>query len=104
MAMYNDRKISSEWTYARNELTKAITELGYPAELGDVIAKYIGSPKGMERMVSYLHYVRPEKVELGIDEMIAVKSDIDRWREKIESERANAVYNSVLNFGLEPDE
>jgi hypothetical protein len=33
-------------------------------------------------------------------------SDIARWRDKKESERANAAYNEVLNLGLEnlPDE
>ena len=42
------------------------------------IAKYIGSPRGMERMISYLGYERPDRVELIVDEMIAIKSDIDR--------------------------
>ena len=55
-------------------------------------------------MISYLNYVRPERIELIADEMIAIKSDIDRWRKKKESERANAAYNSVLNGGLEDED
>ena len=92
------------WSQTRDRLTAELVSLGYPAELGDIIAEHIGSPKGMERMISYLGYVRPERVELIVDEMLAVKSDIDRWREKKEHERANAAYNTVLNCGLGEDD
>ena len=68
-----------------------------------MIAREIGSPKGMERMISYLNYVRPERIELIADEMCAIKSDIDRWREKKESQKANAAYNAVLNGGLDDE-
>lgn len=96
----NNRSI---WAVTRDELTDTLVSLGYPAELGDMIAQHLGSPKGMERMISYLKQVRPDKVELIVDEMIAIKSDIDRWREKKESERANIAYNNVLNYGLDGD-
>ena len=92
------------WSRTRDELAAALAELGYPAELGNIIAEHIGSPKGMERMISYLRYVRPEKVELIVDEMLAIKSDIDRWREKKECEQANIAYNNVLNHGLDTDD
>ena len=88
----------------RDRLVKAVTVLGFPAELGGVIAEHIGSPKGMERMISYLNHVRPERVELIADEMIAIREDIDRWREKKASQKANAAYNSVLNNGLDADD
>lgn len=97
--MNTDKK--STWTHTRDRLVKSLTSLGYPAELGDMIAREIGSPKGMERMISYLNYVKPDRIELIADEMIAIKSDIDRWREKKESQKANAAYNDVLNGGLE---
>ena len=50
--------------------------------------------------------VQPKKAELVVDEMLAICSDIARWRDKKESERANAAYNEILYFGLEnmPDE
>lgn len=92
------------WSNARDELISALKALGYPEELGDIIAKHIGSPKGIQRMIYYLDYVKPQKVELIADEMMAIKSDIDRWREKKESERANIAYNIVLNSGLDEDE
>ena len=92
------------WSRTRDRLVSVLASLGYPAEFGNTIAQYIGSPKGIERMISYLNYVRPDKVELIVDEMMAIKSDADRWREKKESERANIAYNNVLNYGLDSDE
>ena len=92
------------WSRTRDELVSAVCALGYPAEFGGMIAEHIGSPRGIERMIGYLRYVRPDKVELVVDEMLAIKSDIDRWREKKESEQANAVYNSVLNYGLDTED
>lgn len=94
----------SDWGRIRDRLTETLVSLGYPAELGNIIAEHIGSPKGIERMIYYLNYVRPAKVELIADEMMAIKSDIDRWRERKESERANMEYNIVLNSGLETPE
>ena len=92
------------WRRARDDLIAVLNSLGYPVELGNIIAKYIGSPRGMERMISYLGYEKPDRVELIVDEMMAIKSDIDRWREKKESERANVSYNNILNYGLAADE
>lgn len=92
------------WSRTRDELVTAVTALGYPAELGHEIAKHIGSPKGMERMISYLNYVRPNKVEMVVDEMISIRSEIDAWRDKKASQEANAVYNEMLYYGFGEDE
>ena len=89
------------WSRARDELVSALTTLGYPAELGDAIAKHIGYPKGIERMISYLKQVRPNKVELVVDEMISIRSEIDAWQEKKASQRANAAYTEMLNSDFE---
>ena len=75
-------------------------QLGFPSELGEAIAKHLGSPKAMERMISYLNYVKPKNEELIVDEMLAIRSEIDAWREKKASERANARYNEILYYGL----
>lgn len=48
-----------EWSRARNEMVNALRKLGFPAELGDELAKNLGSPKAMERMTSY--YVQSHK-------------------------------------------
>jgi len=88
---------NDEWIRAKQELTEALSELGHPAELADEIAKNLGSPKAMARMTAYLHYVKPAKVELVVDEMLAICSDIQSWRDKKASEEANANYNEWLN-------
>lgn len=102
--MDNHEDHRAYWSRTRDELTAVLVSLGYPAELGGIIAEHIGSPKGMERMIAYLKCVCPDKVELIVDEMFAIKSDIDRWREKKEHERANIAYNNVLNYGLDDED
>ena len=74
--------------------------LGFPADLGEQVAKRLGSPKAMQRMIAYLHYVKPRKVELVVDEAFAICSDIEAWREKKEVEAANAKYNELLYYGI----
>ena len=41
-----------EWVRTRDQLVLAIKQLGFPEELGEQIAKQIGSPKAMNRMMS----------------------------------------------------
>ena len=89
----NDRY---EWQKTKNELVSEIKKLGFPESLGYEIAVNLGSPKAMERMIAYLHYVKPHKAELIVDEMLAICSDIDSWRKKKMSEEANASYNMML--------
>ncbi|MBQ9063746.1 MAG: hypothetical protein IJ121_13165 [Eubacterium sp.] len=92
-----------QWSRARDELVQAVEALGFPAELGELIAKHLGSPRAMERMISYLEYVKPGNEELIIDEMLAIRSEIDAWKEKKASEEANARYNEILYYGLTED-
>ena len=89
-----------QWSQTRNDLVQAVEDLGFPAELGDAVAKNLGSPKAMERMMAYLHNVKPRSAELVVDEMLAIKSEIDAWKEKKASEEANASYNELLYYGL----
>ncbi len=90
-----------EWQKAKEKLISALRELGFPEELGIQMAKQLGSPKAMHRMTTYLYNVQPRSVELVVDEMLAICSDIDRWREKKASEEANARYNEILNYGFD---
>lgn len=100
--MFSDQRL---WSRTRDELVQAVESLGFQAELGEAIAKHLGSPKAMERMISYLRYVKPRREELVEDEMLAIRSEIDAWREKKASEEANAKYNEMLYYGLgDPDE
>ena len=93
----------SEWIYSRDALVREIKQLGFPEELGLEIAKQLGSPKAMERMRAYLYNVKPGSVELVIDEMLAIRTDIEAWRSRKESLEANAAYNEVLYYGLGDD-
>ena len=67
------------WSRTRDDLVRAIESLGFPAELGEAIAKHLGSPKAMDRMISYLDQVKPKSEELVVDEMLAIRSEIDAW-------------------------
>lgn len=91
------------WAMKKEELVRAIIKLGFPEELGEQVAKQLGSPKAMDRMLAYLCNVRPGSVELVVDEMLAICSDIEAWREKKASEEANAKYNALLYYGLDVD-
>ena len=93
-----------EWIMTKNQLVRAIKQLGFPVELGEQIAKQLGSPKAMNRMLSYLYNVKPDSAELIVDEMLAICSDIDRWRDKKMAEEANARYNEILYFGLNSED
>ena len=88
------------WTRTKDELVRSVERLGFPMELGEAVAKHLGSPKAMERMISYLDYVKPKSEELIVDEMLAIRSEVDAWKEKKASEEANAWYNEMLYYGL----
>lgn len=88
----NQRK----WAEARDGLGRVLADLGYPEELGEEIARYLGSPKAMDRMKTYLRGVRPDSLELIVDEMLAIRSEIDEWRKKRSAQEANARYNEVI--------
>jgi hypothetical protein len=89
------------WSRTRDDLVKAVVSLGFPAELGEACARQLGSPKAMERMIAYLNNIKPRSEELVVDEMLAIRSEIDAWREKKASQQANARYNEILYYGLE---
>ena len=99
--MTTDQK---EWALARDELVHSVAGLGFPKELGDEIAKALGSPKAMRRMNSYLYNAKLQSAKLIVDEMLAIRSEIDAWREKKASEEANARYNEMLSYGFENGE
>ena len=93
-----------EWVRTKDQLVSAVRQLGFPEELGEQIARQLGSPKAMDRLLSYLYNVKPRSAELIVDEMLAICSEIEAWREKKASEDANASYNEMLYYGLGTDE
>ena len=93
MATQNQRM----WAQARNRLAGTITSLGFPEEFADLLAKQLGSPKAIDRMTDWLYHVRPRSVEMVVDEMLAICSDIEEWKKKKESQEAQWGYTRWLN-------
>lgn len=89
------------WRQSRDSLVSMISLLGFPTELGELIARHLGSPKAMDRMTAYLDYERPTDERMVVDEMLAISSEIEAWRDKKESLKLNAAYNELLYSGLE---
>lgn len=85
------------FSQARDKLIRAIESCGFPSELGELCAKQIGSPKGIDRLTSYVWNVKPGKMEMVVDEMLAIDSQLRAWREKKESEEAQWKYTLWLN-------
>ncbi len=96
--------MKTEWNMARDDLAKAVKAIGFPEELADILAKKLGSPKAIRRMISYLYQVRPKHEEMIIDEMLAIMSEISAWKDKKASQEANAAYNNMLYYGLGEDD
>ncbi len=92
--------IKLAWARKKDELVAAVVSLGFPEELGIAISKELGSPKAMDRMIGYLVKVKPKSAELIVDEMLAICSEINAWREKKATEAANVGYNDMLNRGF----
>ena len=62
-----------KFSAARERLIQAVTVIGFPAELAELCAKQIGSPKGIDRLTCQ---VRPRTTELLVDEMLAIDAEI----------------------------
>ena len=92
-----------EWADARDRLGSALAALGYPEELADLLARQLKSPKAIGRMTSYVREVRPRSMEMIADEMLAICSEISAWRERKESQEAQAGYNAWLNSDSRPE-
>lgn len=87
------------WAQAQQRLVQAVTALGFPEELAVLMARQLGSPKAMDRMTAYIHQARPHTEEMLVDEMLAICSEIDVWREKKASQEAQARYTALRYRG-----
>ncbi len=93
------------WAQARDRLVAAVTGIGFSTELAELMAKQLGSPKAIDRMVSYIRQAHPRTEEMLVDEMLAICAEIEAWRQKKESQEAQARYNSWLYYKKwNPDE
>ncbi len=92
------------WTLSYRNLIEKIVSMGYPQEFGKAIASSLGSEKAMDRMSAYLDLAKPKTAEEIADEMLAITSEIDRWKQKKETEYYNSKYNELLWYGLPGEE
>ena len=77
-------------------LYNMMLDRGYPEQLCDLVTRNLNTDYTATRMIGYLsHYSNLPDVEV-VDEMLAIKSEIDAWKEKKTNEEANAVYNGML--------
>ena len=87
-----------QWAQSRDRLVAAVTGLGYSAELAEMMARELGSPKAIDRMTSYIRQAHPRTEEMLVDEMLAICAELETWRQKKESQEAQARYNSWLYY------
>ena len=87
------------WAQSRNRLVDAVTALGFPAELAELMARQLKSPGAIDRMTSYVRQAHPHSEEMLVDEMLAICDEINTWREKKLSQEASARYSDWLAFG-----
>ncbi len=85
------------WSMARSRLGAAVASLGYPEEFADLLARQLGSPKAIERLAGYMEQARPASVEMIVDEMLAIRAEIETWRAKKEGQEARAGCSAWLN-------
>ena len=52
------------WTQARDRLVAAVAGIGFSAELAELMARQLKSPKAIDRMVSYIRQAHP-RTEIG---------------------------------------
>ena len=55
-------------------------------------------------MTSYVRQAHPRTEEMLVDEMLAIKAEIDAWREKKEAMEAQASYSARLFYGKPLDD
>ncbi len=84
------------WAQSRDRLIAAVTSLGFRAELAELMAKQLKSPKAIDRMTSYVRQAHPRSEEMLVDEMLAICAEIDAWRDRKESLDAQARYSARL--------
>ena len=93
-----------ERTALSKQLYQIMLNRGYPENLCDLVTKNLNTDFTASRMIGYLsHYSHLPDVEV-VDEMLAICSEIDAWRDKKVSEEANAKYNEMLYYGLGTEE
>ena len=85
----------------KEKLISILVKRGYPEEFGSTIADALKSDKAINRMIAYILDFKPTRAEDIADEMLAIQSDIEKWKQKKTAEYYNVKYNELLNDGLD---
>jgi hypothetical protein len=80
-----------------DRLIKEIQKLGYPRELGVLLARQLGTPQTIQKLTSYVKYNHPGSPEDIVDEMLAICQDRDIWRARKEAEYYNSKVTEIYN-------
>lgn len=97
----SDRQQRAE---TRRRLVDAVRQLGFPEELGDLLADELRGPWSMDRMSAYLLGARPQSMEQIADEMLAIVQQRDLIAYHKMSEHANASITAFYNRPRTDDE
>jgi hypothetical protein len=89
---------------ARRRLLDAVCRLGYPVELGEMLADELRGPWSMNRMTGYLLGERPHDMGQIADELLAITQQRDRIAEQKRSEHANASITAFYNRPRDDEE
>ncbi|MBR4442483.1 MAG: hypothetical protein IKS52_04345 [Clostridia bacterium] len=92
------------WAKSLDRLVAAVTGLGFHAELAELMARQLKSPRAIDRMTSYIRQAHPNSEEMLVDEMLAICAEIDAWREKKASREAQSRYSAMLYYGRPEDD
>ena len=89
------------WVQARDRLVAAVTGIGFSAELAELMARQLGSPKAIDRMTSYVYQARPRTEEMLVDEMLAYapRSKPGGKRRKARRHRPGTTPGSITRNG-----
>lgn len=82
----------------KEKLISVIKGCGFPEELGMLVADTLKTEKAIKRMIAYVLAFKPTKAEDVADEMLAIQSDNEKWKDKKIAEYYNQKYNEWLNF------
>lgn len=84
-----------------DELYRLLLEKGYPKEFCQEVAyKNLNTDYTATRMIGYLYRISDPKIEMLVDEMLAILADRDALVRKHEAEHAQATITDIYNNGL----
>ena len=78
--------------------------LGYPEPFALLIAREMATEYTANRIIAYFGRAGKPPLEEVADEMLAIKAEIDAWREKKEAMEAQASYSARLFYGKPLDD